>query len=169
VRCEVEKLTNESLLREACEFTMLRGTSNQTFEKMLELEHSPIRTQIYIVRLYDIPAFTAHHLRTHTIGVLGHFITSRRNDRGGEKNELRSEPVDHLFICNAEALINIAHARLCPVEVHEDTVAVVKMIIVEIEEPLKKHLIPNCEYRGNRCNKKKSCGRYENDRICQVY
>jgi len=159
----VEKITEESLLREVCEFTMLGNkTSKMTFENMLKLNHSPIRTQIYVVKMYDIPAFVAHHIRTHNVGIMGHWITSRRDDRGGEAEERRSEPVDHMFIANAEALINMAHQRLCPMQVHKDTLNVVQKLMREvhqIEPVLKDYLVPGCVYRNGICNQLKSCGK----------
>jgi len=119
---KITKLTDETLLKEACEFTMIKNVkSSQTFKEQLLRNHSPIRTQIYDVKMYGIPAFVAHHIRTHNVGVMGHWITSRRDDRGGEASEKRDELVDHMFIVNAEGLINIAKQRLCIKSVHQET------------------------------------------------
>jgi len=163
IKVEILKLTDESLLKEACEFTMLKEIkSRQTFSNMLNIQHSPIRTQIYIVKMYNIPAFVAHHFRTHTVGIMGHWITSRRDDRGGEAAETRSEPVNHMFIANAEALINMARQRLCIIDVHPKTREVMVEIVHQIslkEQFLANHMISECDY-AKKCISMKPCGKY---------
>lgn len=63
---EVEKITDELLLKEACEFTIIKDiASSQSIESQLKYMHSPIRSQVYIIRMYDIPSFVAHHIRAH--------------------------------------------------------------------------------------------------------
>ena len=163
MKINIKKLTDESLLREACEFTMMKDVrSKQTFKNMLTFQHSPIRTQIYVVKMYDIPAFVAHHLRTHNVGVMGHWITSRRDDRGGEASETRSEPVNHMFIANAEALINMARQRLCSSDPHRETKKVIDNIkfSMTLEDPyLANHMESECDY-ASKCISMNPCGRY---------
>ena len=123
--------------------------------------HSPIRSQLFKVKLMNIPAFVAHHLRTHYAGVMNHFITSRRDDRGGEANETRSEPVDMLFDCNAETLISICRKRLCKAS-HAETVKVIRELKAQIEyvDPdLFNFLVPECLFRNGICPEtNRSCG-----------
>ena len=160
----IDKITDESLMREACEFTMLKDIkSQQTLESMYKAKHSPIRTQIFIIRMKGIPAFVAHHLRTHYVGVMGHWITSRRDDRGGEAKETRSELVDHILICNAETLMNMAAVRLCRSS-HIKTYQVmhgIKGKIKDIDPDLYRHLLPKCDILAAGCTEPKSCGRQQ--------
>jgi len=166
MKIHVKKITDELLLKEACEFTILKEiSSTQTIESQLKYMHSPIRTQTYIIRMYDIPSFAAQHIRTHHEGVLGHFITSRRDDRGGEKEETRSEPVNHMFIANLEALINIANARLCVSDVHDETRKVVKELVNILRKKeiyLYDYLVPMCD-NFKRCLSMKPCGRWSDE------
>jgi len=163
IKIKITKLTDEALLKEACEFTMIKNVkSSQTFKEQLLRNHSPIRTQIYDVKMYGIPAFVAHHIRTHNVGIMGHWITSRRDDRGGEADETRSELVDHMFIVNAEGLINIAKQRLCVKSVHPETMGVVaeiKNVVAEVEPVLHRWLAPLCDHESF-CRCKISCGRH---------
>jgi len=157
----IEKLTGVDLMREACEFTMLKGKSKQTLKSMYKMKHSPQRTQIFIVKMYDIPAFVAHHFRTHNVGFMGHFITSRRDDRGGEAEETRSEPVNHMFICNAESLMDMSHDRMCHGAVHIRTWEVmneIKKQIETVDPDLYPHLKPKCMVYRDGCTERNSCG-----------
>lgn len=77
----VRKLTDEDLMREACEMTFL-GTSRQTLLSIYKSEHSPVRTQLFWVTLKNIPLFVSTHLLRHTVGSVPFQLTCR-NDRGG--------------------------------------------------------------------------------------
>lgn len=72
----------------------------------------------------------------------------------------RYAPTDLAFIANAEALINMAHKRLC-VKASPETREIFGQIceLVEEQDPdLYKHLVPQCVYRGGICPEPKSCG-----------
>ena len=72
----------------------------------------------------------------------------------------RYAPTDLSFIINAEALINMAHKRLCS-KASPETRKLMAMIKHEIEvaDPaLARHLVPMCVYRGGICSEPKSCG-----------
>ena len=72
----------------------------------------------------------------------------------------RYAPTDISFIINAEALINMAHKRLCS-KASPETRKLMAMIKHEIEvaDPaLAKHLVLMCVYCGVICFEPKSCG-----------
>lgn len=111
MQIKAEKLTDVSLLRKACGFTIGKK-SNAALSSMYEAEHSPIRTQMFWVEMYDIPSFVSTHLVRHKVGV-EHFVTSNREDRGGNGNADRMTPVNHAMFINAQSLITMSHKRLC--------------------------------------------------------
>ena len=72
----------------------------------------------------------------------------------------RYAPTDIAFIANAEALINMAHKRLCA-KASPETREIFGQIceLVEEQDPdLYKHLVPQCIYRGGICPEPKCCG-----------
>ena len=72
----------------------------------------------------------------------------------------RLAPTDLAFICNAEALINMAHKRLCA-KASLETREVFKRICEaakETDPDLYRHLVPQCIYRGGICPEPRSCG-----------
>lgn len=77
----VRKLTDEALMREACEMTFL-GESHQSLLSIYKSEHSPARTQMFWVTLKNIPTFVAVHLVRHHVGSQPFQLTCR-NDRNG--------------------------------------------------------------------------------------
>lgn len=76
------------------------------------------------------------------------------------KNYGRNSPTDLAMLVNAEALMNIAHRRLCSTaesktrEVMEE----IRRKIEEVDLELAKHLVPMCAYRRGICTESKSCG-----------
>lgn len=83
----------------------------------------------------------------------------------GKVNDLsnhfdRYAPTDLAFIANAEALIKMAHKRLCA-KASPETREIFGQIceLVEEQDPdLYKHLVPQCMYRGGICPEPKGCG-----------
>ena len=72
----------------------------------------------------------------------------------------RYAATDIAFIANAEALINMAHKRLCA-KASPETREIFGQIceLVEEQDPdLYKHLVPQCIYRGGICPEPKCCG-----------
>lgn len=157
MKIEVEKITDEALMREACSFT-INAASNMSLEKIYRCEHSPMRTQLFVVRMYDIPTFVSVHFVRHTQGVQ-HYVKSNRDDRGGDKIVDRNSPVNHMMLCNAQALINMARKRLC-YKAHKKTRAVMMHIrdcLFTVDLALANSMVRECEYRKG-CYEIKSCG-----------
>lgn len=72
----------------------------------------------------------------------------------------RHAPTDIAFIINAEALINMAHKRLCAKASHEtrEIFGQICELVEEQDPDLYKHLVPQCMYRGGICPEPKGCG-----------
>jgi hypothetical protein len=156
---EITKLTTATIMQEACAVTMGKPHSTVSLFDMYNCEHSPIRTQLFWVKLYDIPAFVSTHLVRHKVGV-EHFVKSLRDDRCGEGNETRNSPVNHFMLINAQALINMARKRLC-YKAHNATREVMCSIVTAIEQvdkALAANLVPECKYR-NGCHELTPCRR----------
>lgn len=159
---KVTKLTDVGLLRAACAATMhgQGGESKASLRAMYETEHSPIRTQLFWIELHGIPSFVSTHLVRHHVGV-DHFVSTNRDDRGGEGDEGRMTPVSHCMLVNAQALINMSRKRLCG-KAHKlarDVMQQVKDCVAEADPDLAIFMVPECEYRGGVCHERTSCGR----------
>ena len=164
MRFEATKITDEALLRLACSFT-IAAESKMTLDRIYKCEHSPMRTQLFTVEMYEIPTFVSVHFVRHKHGV-EHFVKSNRDDRGG-KDGGRWEPVNHLMLVNAQALINMARKRFC-YQAHSATVLVMAGIreAIELVDPdLARYMVPECEYRGG-CHELRPCGYFERGKLC---
>jgi hypothetical protein len=157
----VSKITGADLLKGTCESTM----HNQVESKMTPLtiyncEHSPIRSQMFVVEMIGIPNFVSVHLVRHNIGVQ-HFVQTMRVDRGAEQLANRLTPTNHTMILNAQTLINMARKRLC-YKASKETREVFNLIVdavALVDEDLPKFLEPECIYRGGFCHEPKTCGK----------
>lgn len=78
----VRKLTDEALMREACECTFI-GKSYQSLLSIYKSEHSPVRTQMFWIKLTNIPLFIATHLLRHHVGSVPFQLTCRDDRQGG--------------------------------------------------------------------------------------
>lgn len=77
----------------------------------------------------------------------------------------RKQPTSLAFIANAEALINMAHKRLCR-QASKETREIVEHIcalVGEQDPDLERHLVPQCVYRGGICPEPKCCGFIKSD------
>jgi len=159
----VEKYTDEALMQEACEFTMNhKGNSSISLESIYKCEHSPMRTQQFIVRMYGIPAYVSTHLVRHSAVGQQHYVGSHREDRGGTEGAGRYTPVDHMMVLNAAHLVQMAHMRLC-FQASADTTGImlkIRDMIHKIDPALAKMMVPKCMYTKG-CNELKSCGFYK--------
>ena len=159
----VEKLTDVGLARRACQFTLhSQAETNIGLKKLYGSEHSPARTQLFWIELYDIPSFVSTHLVRHKIGI-EHYVQTNRDDRGADTVADRNSPVNHAMLCNAQALINMARKRLC-LNTHEQTREVmleIKREIGFVDRELRRWLVADCVYRGG-CYEPKCCGATEN-------
>lgn len=125
MKVTVEDMTNDRLMRRACDMTRKPGVKPSTIsrEKLLRCEHSPMRLIRFWIELIGIPSFVSVHLARHKFGV-EHFVESNRDDRGGvgDTEVNRLTPVNHGMEINAAALIALSRKRLCYLS-HSRTVA----------------------------------------------
>lgn len=159
----VEKLTNEKIMRRAIEMTSLTPI-NSTFslQALYKTEHSPIYTQVFWVEMMDIYSFVSTHFVRHHAGVV-HFVTSRRDDRGGNKEDGRYSLVNHGMFLNAKSLIDMSRKRLCN-KAHTETIKVMEAIkkeISRVDYELSVRMVPECWYRGGVCHEIHPCGKFE--------
>lgn len=155
----IEKCTDEILMRKACE-TTINAESKMTLEKIYFCEHSPMRTQIFWVRLNDIPTFVSTHLVRHKIDV-EHYVKSNREDRPAYSGEGggRWHSVNHGMRISAQSLVNLARKRLCA-QSHMATRKVMLAIVEsmkDVDPALAEKLVPDCIYRGG-CFELRPCG-----------
>lgn len=157
----VRKITDKVLLDLACSYTAGKEINVKDLYKFYLSEHSPIRTQMFIIEMQDIPSFVSTHFVRHKVGV-EHFVKSNRPDRGGDGEATRNSPVNHLMFCNAQALVNMARKRLCSKASVETQYVMSQLVakMVDIDYELSLCLVPDCMYRG-KCYEFNTCGRLQ--------
>ena len=156
----VTKITGKSLVDLACSYTAGQPVDVKSMHRMYKAEHSPIRTQLFLIEMHDIPTFVSVHLVRHKIGV-EHYVRSNREDRGGNSQADRLTPVDHMMFINAQSLINMSRKRLCSQASIETqrVMTEIKHLIRKQDPALADAMVADCEYR-NGCYEFRSCGRY---------
>lgn len=82
LQVSVRKLTDEELMREACESTFL-GKSKASLLDLYKAEHSPARTQLFWVTLKNVKLFVSTHLLRHHVGCVPFQLTCRDDRKGG--------------------------------------------------------------------------------------
>lgn len=160
--CTVKKHTDIQDAWEAIESTMYEGfVAKAPLKQIYMWMHSPIRTQIFSIQLKNIYSFVSVHLARHVTTVP--FVQSKRTDRGGTGTEDRYSLVNHRIFCNAEAIMNMAHKRLCFQASPEtrEVMLLIKSEIEKIDPDLAYYMVPNCVYRGGLCPEPKPCGNYK--------
>ena len=125
--------------------------------KLINSEHSPLRTIMFTIEMQNIPYCNSVHFVRHKFGV-EHYVKSQRSNKNrGE--EPQNAPVNHIMDINAQALIFMARKRLC-FKADETTREIMKEIvnkIIDVCPEFKGFLVPECIYRGNICHEFKSC------------
>ncbi len=128
--------------------------------RMLLCEHSPIRQLFVKCKWYDLRYWISVHFVRHKIGI-EHWVRTQREDRTGiGRDELsQSNLVEHEFLADAQAMINISRKRLCN-QASKETKEAWQEILESIKESqpeLYNVCVPDCIYRGW-CYEYKSCG-----------
>lgn len=137
--------------------------------KMLLCEHSPIRQLFVKCKFYDLKYWISVHFVRHKFGI-EHWVRTQREDRTGvDRNELtQGNLVEHEFLANAQAMINISRKRLCnqaSKETREAWQEILDSIKSELPE-LYDTCVPDCIYRGW-CYEYKSCGYHKTQKYQQ--
>ena len=160
MKATLRKLTGIDIMRSVCE-TIMQGRykSKMTMGEMARLEHSPLRTQVYLLRMEELKTFISVHLVRHKFGI-EHFVGSNRDDRGGADFIAdRDTPIPHDCMVNAQELLFMARKRLC-YKSHKETVAAMTHIKNEVEKvdpELAPLMVPECVYRGSLCPETRIC------------
>lgn len=175
VKVEIKRLTNWSEVLDAARFTvnkcdLEKEPSEQFKTRILTAEHSPIRSLIFMVTLYNVPTWVSQHIARHD-KFAGHtmregeadehFVATQRSDRTGvDRSGLSQEElVDHRILLNAHDLITISKKRLCNCASPETRFVwqKVKEEVAKIEPELASRMVRECVYRGF-CPEMKGCG-----------
>lgn len=129
--------------------------------KILRANHSPIRVLQFCFKLTDIPYWVSVHLVRHVHATP--FVSTQRNDRQEKYDRGKAPqdaPVTMCWYMNAEELITIAHKRLC-MQASKETREVVEQMcqqVLQTNPEFEGLLVPNCAYRGGRCDEFFPCG-----------
>lgn len=165
----VEKITDLRIMQEACAMTF-NGKSAMTMKRMAMYEHSPLRTQMYWIRLFDIPLFCSTQLLRHHVGSQPFQLTCRVDRKGGnnhfkqridaikefvingdgddaldaldwlKENADRYTKVNLGLCLNAQALINMAKERLCS-DASAETRHIFRKIVNKMQD-VEPELVP---------------------------
>ena len=155
----VKQITPLSDIDESCSFTAGKDIKIKDYGKMFKSGHSVIRALMFNIDMLDIKSFVSTHYVRHNVGIT-HWVKSNRIDRGGVENADRNTLVNHRMLINAQALINMSHARLCS-KASKETREAMEAIQAEIKKvcpELAKYLVPSCEYLKE-CPEFTPCGR----------
>lgn len=158
----VRKVTDEDLMRSACEMTFL-GKSKQSLLSIYKAEHSPVRTQMFWVEFKGIPLASSTHLLRHHVGSVPFQLTCRDDRQGGnpgvpekvnqiialiqegevdraidelcwmKDNTDRQTPVNLGLFLNAQSLIDMAKLRIC-IQAHAETRDIFNVMREEISK-----------------------------------
>jgi len=161
MKIKITKYTDYSAMKKAMEYTSDKeiNFTEKTANQMYNSQHSPIRTQRYLIELIEIPTFVSVHLVRHHVGI-DHYVKSNREDRANVNDTAnRNTLVNHLIDLNAESLISIARKRLC-FKASKETREVMEAIVLELAKQgdiLADYLMPQCWYRGGECHEQNRC------------
>lgn len=175
VRVEVKRLTDWSDVLDAARFTVNKGDlgkepSSSFKHKITMAEHSPIRSLIFVVTMYNVPTWVSQHIARHD-AFAGHntregasdtnYVGTQRSDRTGvDRSELSQEElVDHRILLNSQDLIAISRKRLCTCASPETRYVWQKIReeVAKIEPELATKMVRECIYRGF-CPEIECCG-----------
>ena len=163
------KITDLDLMKECLEFAYGITNSKADLATSYFREHSPIRTQMFIIKMKNVLTKVSVHLVRHAAVGQFHLVGSNRAD-WNDKDDLHTEewdtevnrltPVNHVMILNAQHLIDMARKRLCG-SAEADTQNTMKWIreaVLWADPDLAALMQPNCFYRGGICPEAKCCG-----------
>lgn len=160
MRVEVEKITTIELAKEVIEFSKRNFQSKlTTLRKLYASEHSPMYSQIYILRLYDIPYWVHVHIRTHKKHFICEAATSSRPDLTGKPRDPNGT-VNMIIICNAKTIIDMMLKRLCAKTSIEtmDVFLQIKRELRKQQDELFMFCVPKCIRNNGLCGEFVSCG-----------
>lgn len=160
MKVEVEKITSLEHAKEGINFSKKGMNSKlKNLTKIYASEHSPMYSQIYIIRLFDIPGWVHTHIRTHKKNFIFESVTTSRPDRTGKQRD-PNDTVNMIIYCNAKTIVDMMIKRLCS-QASFETQEVFIMIRQELkkqEDELVQFCVPKCIYRNGLCGEFEYCG-----------
>lgn len=162
---EVRKITDEGFLKEIVGF-ILDKESTMSLSKIYKTQHSPMRTQLFLVKMEVFSEVSVHFVRHGAVGQF-HYVSSNRPDWCGYDAQAASgvgryTPVRHVMILNAQHLVDIAAARLCT-KALASTRKVMSMIregVSKLDVDLADRMQPQCFRQGGVCYEDNPCGQH---------
>ena len=167
----VRKLTDEELMREACESTFM-GKSHASLLDLYKAEHSPVRTQMFWVTLKHIPLFISTHLLRHHVGSVPFQLTCRDDRKGGNPG-MRSK-IDEMVsklkevrnyerIATRTMTLDDVCDELEWLKDNADRYTPVNLSLLVnaqslIDPSLASMMVRKCVYRGGLCGEMRCCG-----------
>ena len=134
--------------------------TNEWKEKILNAEHSPIRTLWFAFKI-SAPYYVVMHFVRHKIGC-EHFVKSQRDDRNDNDIPRAEKPqgefVNYILYINAQELMFMARRRLCNQASFETQLVMLNIVneVLKTNPEFKNVLVPMCVYQG-KCPEFKSC------------
>jgi hypothetical protein len=129
------------------------------FRKYVISEHSPIRSLVLRITMFNIPYPNSVHFARHIHSVP--YVSTNRPDRTGKKRNT-DDLCTHIFDINIQGLIDMGRKRLCTGKVDQKTyeyMIQIKKELIKMDSYYKvigETLVPNCIYRFL-CPEFKSC------------
>lgn len=163
MQVEVRKITEKELMDEFAAVTIFKDETTVSVDMyaMYMAEHSPARTQLFVLKLTSIPQCVHVMLVRHAIGTL-HCVKTNREDRAGYTGDLgRWQPTNQAILLNAQSLMNIAKMRFCH-HAHIEIRHVMHLIhdqLRVLDPDLARAMRPMCLYRGGICHEHRCCGK----------
>jgi hypothetical protein len=160
MKIEIQKLTDIGHAKEGIEFSLKGFESKlQNLSKLYASEHSPACSQLYIIKLYDIPYYVHTHIRTHKHNFIFESVTSNRPDITGIKRSTE-DSVNMIIYITAKNLIYMMLVRLCHKAMQEtrEIFELIKLELINQNDCLEAFCVPKCVYRNGLCGEFKCCG-----------
>jgi len=162
---EVRKITDEALLQEIIGY-VLDKESTMTLSKIYRTGHSPMRSQLFLIKMNITTEVSVHLVRHAAVGQF-HYVSSNRADWAGHNAEEASEvgrqtPVRHVMILNAEHLIEMCGKRLCTkaLAATREVVRAIREGVRVLDPKLADRLQPQCYHQGGICYEEDPCGQH---------
>ena len=157
---EIEKLTSLQNAKEVINFSKKGFESKlKSLSKLYASEHSPMYSQVYIIRLFDIPYHVHVHILTHKNNFILHCTTTNRPDKTF-KERSANDTVNMIIYCNAKKIVDMMLKRLC-FNATSETTQVLNLIKQKLEydkDELAMFCVSKCVYRNGLCGEFESCG-----------
>ena len=161
----IRKITDIEDLQDANSTTTNGRPSLMNLAQGYFVRHSPIRTQLFILKADGAYKSVCDHLVRHHVGIEKYVGTSRP-DRIGEQHveDYRKMPKQIMLIFNADAFLNICEQRLCTCAEEPTREFVREMVsaMCYVDRALANRAYPMCVREGF-CHQWKCCG-YVNSR-----